>query len=167
MKKIILALAVLALSSTSSFAERGDSGEGNGGGSGTPSPKLVDVPYSVWETQSVPRQVSNQVNYDCSYWQTTPAHSTGCAGVVNPTMPRFDDFASGCKIVPARTDLVPKTCQRTEVSTVYDDIQVEVVKYKKEWQCPSPYIYQESKDKHEVTRVCRRPESDRGNVGNR
>lgn len=148
MKKIILTLAVLALSSTSSFAARGDAGEGNGGGSSRPKPELVTV-----EIKGPPEPY----DYSCPE-QVWVSASMSCGNQNNNRLEQFNDFSRACTYKAAGWQTVPKTCQGTHEP---------VVGTKQVWQCPSPYVYSEYRDKHEVTRTCNLKDSDRGNVGNR
>lgn len=131
--------ATLAMSSAS-LAARGDNGEGQGGGKVQPAPILIQQPYTEyeWQTQMVPRTVSETIQYPCSQTIAIPATlSPECHSNTNKEE-SFDDFASGCKIEPARNEVIPLTCSRVETKTVYDEkqVQVAVTKYKDIWQCP-------------------------------
>ncbi len=147
MKKFIIAMALLAFSTTATLAERGDAGEGNGGGNGTPSPKLVTIDDTRTETY----------DYSCPVEVWMPA-SMSCGPRDENDEKKFDDFTRPCTYVPSGPRTIDRTCQGT---------REVVVSSRTEWQCPSPYIYSEYRDKHEVTRTCRLRDSDHGNVGNR
>lgn len=139
MKKISLILLASLLATSAAYAARGDNGEGQGGGNVRPAPVLVQEPYTVfeWQTESVPRTVSETIQYPCSQTVAIPASlSPECHSNANREE-SFDDFASGCKIVPARNEIIPLTCSRVETKTVYDEkqVQVAVTKYRSIWQC--------------------------------
>lgn len=141
MRKITLILLSSLLATPAAYAARGDNGEGQGGGSRPLiTPTLVQQPYTVYETQTqtIPRTVYENVNYSCPETRVIPASlSTECHSNANKEE-SFDDFASGCKIVPAREEIIPRTCTRVEAKTVYEtkEVQVAVTKYKDVWTCP-------------------------------
>lgn len=171
--KLVPFIATLSLLMTSAaLAARGDAGEGNGGGNNVrPEPKLVQVPYVEyeWQTKSVPRQVSEQVQYSCSSIEHVPATLSGGCSAISAQKERFDDFSGACKLIPASTRTVTSTCTRTETRTVYENqqVQVAVTKYRSVWQCPKRYPKMvEYTEKGKIIRYCT-TQSDRGNVGNR
>lgn len=145
MKKIALPLILItALASSAAYAARGDNGEGQGGGGRLrPAPILVQVPYVEYETrtESVPRTVSETVYYPCSYTNAIPASLSPECNSNSTKEESFDDFASGCKIIPARNEVVNSTCSRIETKTVYDtkQVQVAVTKYRDTYQCVKPF----------------------------
>lgn len=147
MKKFIISMAVLAFSATAAIAERGDSGEGNGGGSGKPTPRLVTI--NVMGTEPY--------DYPCPV-QVWVSASMSCGNQNSNELKQFNDFSRACTYKAAGWQTVTNTCQGT---------REVVVGTKQVWQCPSPYIYSEYRDKHEVTRTCNLKDFDRGNVGNR
>jgi len=218
MKSLVLSAAIVALTASTAFAARGDNGEGQGGGSSTPRPQLVTIYYTEYQQQWVTEYVTE--SYQETRYRTenrqreemrtetrtrtvevpetyvevllhTARLSDECT--FEKENERFDDFSTGCKIIPAWNENVEKTrtveiqqqyTVQVPVTVTYQEqvpyqetlyrqvpvqklVNVPVQKSRQEWQCPSPYKVSSYTEKGRTTRTCVSGTSDRGNSGNR
>ena len=218
MKSLLLSAAIVALTASTAFAARGDNGEGQGGGSSKPRPQLVTIYYTEYQQQWVTEYVTEayqETRYRTENRQReemrtetrtrtvevpekyvevllhTARLSDECT--IEKENERFDDFSTGCKIIPAWNENIEKS-RMVEVQeqynvevpvtvtyqvqvpyqeTLYRQVPVQklvdvpVQKSRQEWQCPSPYKVSSYTEKGRTTRTCVSGTSDRGNSGNR
>lgn len=218
MKSLLLSAVIVALTASTALAARGDNSEGQGGGSSTPRPSLVTIYYTEYQQQWVTEYVTEPyqetryrtenrqreetrtetrtrtVQVEQEYIEVllhTARLSDECT--IEKKDERFDDFSTGCKIIPSWNEDVTKTktvdvqqqytvdvpvtvtyqVQVPYQETLYRQVPVQklvdvpVQKSRQEWQCPSPYKVSTYTEKGRTTRTCVSGVPDRGNSGNR
>lgn len=196
MKKLLISAIFVTLTASTALAARGDNGEGQGGGSRVPTPTKVptyatetyyethyrDVTLYRTESRTETRYRPKQITQKKSVTVPHPAALSSECNKNNGVEESFDDFASGCKIIPAYNEViqvdevvtiqeaypytytvqVPYTAQEPYTVTLTRQV---VTGYT--YTCPSPYIVgNQVNDRGIVTgKICYIKSNDRGNGG--
>lgn len=94
----------------------------------------VEVRTPVVENRTEYRTEYQQYQDFCSYTVAIPASLSSSCNANSNEQERFDDFASGCKIEPARNEVRQEPCMKTRsVSVPYT---TQVTTYKVSYTCP-------------------------------
>lgn len=194
MKKLLISALFVTLTASTALAARGDNGEGQGGGSRTPTPTQVpqyatetyyethyrDVTLYRTETRYETRYRDKQITQPKNIVVPHAASLSPECNSNNKNDESFDDFASGCKIIPAwnenvtiqetvtiqepyqysYTVQVPYTAQEPYTATLYRQI---IVGYT--YTCPAGYKVNAYTEKGTTKRTCVSDYVDRGNGG--